>query len=205
MNRVLQRWLKAFIWASILIYFSSSANSQTNPDITNSSSTITQWQMVWLSDIGLSKLKLPHDGLATHRQDFIRTVYIQTEMFDGELLTTRASANCNSPFRVNRKVVVKPATMIPTHQNRNGTFVYKEVPATYKTVVDYGTTQVGCTVGYEVDGKTYEMTWPNAIENFMLVQMQKAIHYRQGNTLEWLDDENKIIARFEKHQEINVQ
>jgi len=204
MNLVTHRWLTASIWALISVYLSLPANAQANPDTQSSNSTLTKWQMVWLGDLGLSKLKLPHEGLATHRQDFIRTVYIQTEMIDGELVTTRASANCNSPSRITRKVVAKPAQGLVTY--RNGRLIQEVVPATYKTVVEYAMTSVGCSVGYEIDGKTYEMAWPNALEAFMLEKMQSATHHdRNGNTLEWSDDKGDVIARFEKHLDITSE
>jgi hypothetical protein len=188
------------IWISFLMGSSFPANAQTNDASLEADLNIIQWQMIWLGDLGRSELKAPFDGLATQRQDFIRTVYIQTEMINGELVTTRASANCNNPTRVARTVVATPARSIATY--RFGKRIYKNVPATYKTVVEYVMTHVGCSVLHEQDGKTFELAWPNAIEGFMLGQMKNAIHSRKGNELEWLDETGKVLARFEKHLEV---
>ena len=190
MESTLKLFLYTFLWASVLLGCSPKP-SELTPDIKEDVSSLTRWRMVWVNDFGQQNLQ--HDGLAPFLENYIRSVSIYTKIEDGQLVTTSASAGCNRMGQETLRVVVTPARTVQSYQN--GKVQYETTPATYKTETAWSRTSKACRVMREIDGKTYRTIWMMDMEDFIMENVESAVHSRKDDKLEWIDADGSVIAK----------
>ena len=89
-----------------------------------------------------------------------------------------------------------PARTIETI--RDGKPHYTTIPATYKAYVDIVMTQTGCTLTPIVNGVSYPTNWMEKMEDFIGEQIRTGTPARNADTLEWINEDGKVMAKYEK-------
>jgi len=157
-------------------------------------SDVTEWQMVWAGDFGADPVSPP--GLAAELDKFIRSVSLRTGHVGGELVISSGYAGCNGIGREIRRRIVTPART--TETIRDGKPHYTTIPATYKAYVDIIMSQTACQLTPKVDGVRYPTNWIEMIEDFIGEQIRTGTPARNGDTLEWINEVGKVMAKYEK-------
>jgi len=157
-------------------------------------SDVTKWQMVWAGDFGADPVSPP--GLAAEFDKFIRSVSLRTGHVGGELVISSGYAGCNGIGREIRRRIVTPART--TEIIRDGKPHYTTIPATYKAYVETVMTQTGCSLTPIVNGVSYPTNWIEKMEDFIIEQIRTGTLAPNGDTLEWINEDGKVMAKYEK-------
>ena len=145
------------------------------------SSEKTNWRMVWVD--GFGEDNLPHEDLAPMREEYIRNVYITTDIIDGKFLTIEAYGHC---LRLTREAYQE---------------VYNTSPPTIKLRYRWKEGSRTCDLIREVGGKKYHLNWGAAMRDFIIRNNNPLTQIRDGNNLSWVNDAGVVIAKFQKSSE----
>lgn len=164
-------------------------------DIQNASNP-ARWQMVWVDDFGIGEIT--DSRLEAALETFIRDVQITTMDVGGRPVTFSArTEGCWSMAREARRRIITPARTEEKIQE-DGSVEYEVIPATLKPYAEIVSVGGACTYHPNIEGKDYDLNWFEPMHDFIDSNFEQAINRIDGNRLEWVDKNGKVLARFEE-------